>query len=275
MGISVSHEPPEPTPPPTPETPSSTPPAIPETPPPAAGATSPQYIKLLEDTVREQNRRLNEAAASTSRPAAPPPPPAKTVEEERQEFYNDPVNSNRRLIREELEATVGPILAYVNELKGGTAIDKFVNQFKSDARFARMWDADVENYVRQQSSTVSPAQLTEQTVGFIVVSAIGMKASGILPTSSGLPSAMPETPPAPPAPTPTPAPMPTPPHMRPSAPGGPPAPAGNGKVLRALTEHEERIRRENNMTVEQFLTFQEMPSQEVAFTTFDKPKPKV
>lgn len=278
-GPQVTHEPPEQTPPLAPEIPASesTPPVTPPTPQPEGGATStatPQYIKLLEDTVREQNRRLQEAATSASRPPEAPKPPAKTPEEERQEFYNDPMNANRRLIREELTATVGPLIDFVNQMKGNSATDQLVTQFKNDARFSRMWDADVEGYVRQQASTVAPAQLTEQTFGFIVVSAIGMKASGILPTASGLPSASAPAPTPPtPTPTPTPAPMPTPPHMRPTAPAGP---GGNppAKTLRPLTEHEERIRRENNMTHEAFLKFQEMPSSDVAFADFDKPKPK-
>src|SRR4051795_3981358 len=64
----------------------------PPTPSPQAPATDPrdQYINVLEASLRETNRQLQESATRASQPT---PPPAPTTEELKQNFYNDPVNT--------------------------------------------------------------------------------------------------------------------------------------------------------------------------------------
>lgn len=288
MGTQVTHEPPNPTTPPenlSVPPGSSTPETIPPTNPPADGAIDPKYVKLLEGSLAETSRRLQEVENERARGSATPPPPPPDPERERSEFYNNPKESTRQLIREELESSVGEIREFVRSFKGASAIDKLVERFAVDPRFKSMWDSSVEAYVREQAAGVPPANLNDQTFGFLVVSAIGLKATGMLSASS--PAA---TPPAPPAPTPTPAPapgapsptptpMPTPPHMRPSPPPGAP-PTQDQPAQRPLTELEQRLLREYNagkpkekqMDEKQFLIWQTMPAADVAFSTLGQPK---
>ncbi len=54
----------------------------------------------------------------------------------------------------------------------------------------------------------------------------------------------------------------TPPHLRPSAPPAP-GPGDQPPKLRDLSEQEERLRRENNMTREEFLAALDMAASDV------------
>lgn len=247
----------------------STSPQIPPTSSPQVPATDPALVKLMQDTIAEQNRRIAnyERDLADARSISAPTTPTKTKDELRQEFYDDPITANRRLIREELEATVGPLQEFVKTFKGQTQTDRLIEQFKNDTRFSSHWTPAVERYVREQASRIDPAHLTEQSFGFLVVSAIGMKNVGMF-GDSPTPAPQPPTQPQ----------VPTPPYMRPSA---PPAPDNTPKQKhRALTEDEKRILREYNstksperrMTEAQFIEWQGMPSADVAFSDFDKLK---
>jgi hypothetical protein len=219
-----------------------------------------RYSAILEETLREQNRTI-QALQNGQRPAAPaaPAPPPRDPQAERQEFYNEPMEATRRIVRTELEQTVAPLLEFVKEFKGQGVSDRLKNTVKNDPRFSGMWDADVERAVDDTLSRVKPESINEDIVRSAAVQAIGLKAMNLLPTSAA---------PAPPAPTP-PAPAPagerrvtSPAHMRPSAPPAPSAP--NGKpALRPLTENEERLRREQKISHEDFLFWQNLPASEV------------
>lgn len=237
----------------------------------------------MEGTIREQNRRIQEMETNLAQRAPVTPTPPPDPDTERQEFYNNPKEATRKLLREELDASIGPIAEFVKQFKGATAIDKYVEQFKLDPRFQNLWDPQVEQYVREQSGTIPPDKLNDTNFGFLVVSAIGLKATGMLqsfapPAASAAPVAAPTTP----TPTAAPSSMPTPPHMRPSPPAGPtPGDSNGGKKIRPLNENELRLLREYNagkppskqMTHEQFLVWQDMPSADVARADFDLPKP--
>lgn len=295
MGVSVTHEPPNP---PTGDslenlqTPlndsGSTSPIIPPTNPPTSGATDldPKYVALLEGSLREANRRLQQIENNSVTPATPPPP-AKTADELRLEFYENPQTATRQLIREELESSVGEIRDFVRQFKGQSAVDKYVDQFKMNPRYSGMWDSTIEQYVREQAVQIPTANLNENTFGFIVISAIGLKATGQFgsnpnpPTNAPPASAPPANQPAPVATQPSStSSMPTPPHMRPSPPPSAP-PASNEPKVRPLNENEQRLLREYNagkppekqMNAAQFLKWQEMPSNEVAFSTLGQPTP--
>lgn len=264
--------------PPAPSSQQESPPTpTPPTPTPIVSATDPAYIKLLEDTTREQNRRIQELER---RSAAPPEPakPVLTKEQLRERFYDDPMGTNREMIREELAATIGPIQEFVSQFRGQSAIDKLVNTFKVNPKFASNWSPEVEDYVRNQAAGIHPSQLNDNAFTFIVASAIGLRASGML----GTPSAPPSPAPAPVTqPSPTDRTVPTPPYMRPSAPPGPSNQTNQQAGYAPLNENEKRILREFNaskprdkqMTESQFREWQDMPSSDVAHTQFDKPKP--
>lgn len=253
---------------------SETPPEIPPTNQPTdSPIDNSRYISTLEETLREQNRHIQELTTKLS--STPEPvhrEPEKTTEERRQEFFNDPVEANRRLIREELQSTVAPLVEFVNQLKGGTKTDELVNRFKNDVRFSGMWDNDVEAFVRNQVKNVSADQLNDNVFGTVVVSAIGMKATGILPKANGNGFADPSSRNTPaPAPNPNPTPMPTtPPHMRPSAPPGPSGNPEGKKKARELTELERRLARERRMTDAEYLEWLEVPATDVVNSAIGK-----
>ena len=217
-----------------------------------------RYTGILEANLRDQNATIQAMAERGDRAAAPPAPPApRDVQTERTEFYNDPLEATRRVIRDELKETVAPLLDFVQGLKGQGAKDKFISAVKQDARFSGMWDAAVERAVEETLARVPADQINEQVVRSAAVQAIGLKAMGALEGA--------EAPPAPPAP---PAPsgerrVTTPPHMRPSAPPAPTGRNGEAPKRRPLTENEERLRRENKQTVEDFWFWMELPANEV------------
>lgn len=244
---------------------------------PSDGATNDQpenevtrlsrYTGILEETLREQNRtisRLNEQVSS--RPAAPEPAPAPVdPATARQEFYNDPMTATRKIVGDALKETVAPLLDFVKEMKGQGLVGQLKSQLKADARFAPFWDEAVERGVDDAVSKLQPGQINEVTMQGIVVQVIGLKTMGLLPGSQPAPA--PRNPNPNPDPNPAPRMTTTPAHMRPSA---PPAPsAGNGKKqLRALTENEKRLARENKMTDEEYLFWLDVPPSEVATAKF-------
>lgn len=216
-----------------------------------------RYTGILESTLRENNRTIQQMneSGTTTRPA-PTPPPTRDPAAERQEFFNDPAEITRRTVKAELEETVKPLLDFVKEMKSQGASGRIKEQVKNDPRFSGMWDPAVERAVDETLARMKPEEITEQNVRSATVQAIGLKAMGMLEGS---------TPPAPrsdPPPTGERPRVTTPAHMRPSA---PPAPSGNGNKpkLRPLTENEERLRRENRQTHEDFLFWLELPAGEV------------
>src|SRR6478609_3054946 len=88
----------------------------PPTPPtnqPTAPVIDSSYVALLQESLRESNRQLaesNQRLVQVASERANPPEPIKSVDELRTEFLNDPTNATRNIIREELRATVAPLL---------------------------------------------------------------------------------------------------------------------------------------------------------------------
>jgi hypothetical protein len=251
-----------------PASPSLTPP-IPPTPLPPAPSIDPAYVKLLEGSLAEQNRRLAELERRNTEPA-PPSVPVKTKDELRQEYFDSPIDATRKLIREELEATVGPLKDFVAGMRGQTAIDKLIDRLKINPRFQRSWNVELEAYVREQAAAIPVANLSENSLNFVVLAGIGLQQTGDIVAPAARPSDSP-----PPLRDPV---VPTPPHMRPSAPASPSA-APRAPKTRELNENERRLLREYNnnkpadkkMTEAQFVEWQTMPSNEVAHTKFDRP----
>lgn len=241
---------------------SSDPPPNPPT--PQDGVTEPEdktkrYIAILEDTVREQNRKIQLAADAGNVQPTPATKPALTPEEEKQAYYQDPVTATRNIVNEALERTIAPLTDFVKEFRGQGATQRLVEKFKVDPRFSGMWDSQIEDAVTNFLATLQPEHINDATVQSAVIQAIGLRAAGLLPgTTAPTPTPTPKTPSNgnPPV-TPV-----TPPHMRPSAPPGPNDRPAAPK-LRALTENEERIRRENKQTHEEYLRWLDVPATEV------------
>ena len=153
------------------------------TPPQAEPAIDPDK-KMMLDVIRDQNRRIAEMEARGA-VAPPPPPPVRNVDEERQEFFNDPIGTMRR----EMAATIAPLQKIADTITGGTKFDQLMDQIKNDSRFTKMWNPVLEQYVIREGKRVDPKVLNFDTLGFVVLTGIGLQASGMLegapaPTSS-------------------------------------------------------------------------------------------
>lgn len=217
-----------------------------------------------------QNRTLQEQLNNVTRGTAsgPPVPPPKSQDELRNDFFNDPHGSTRNIIREEMQATIQPLVDVVRGLRfEGSPFSNMLNQFKTDPRFQQHITPDVEQVVNR---LMEKAELTPQNMQAAVVQAIGLKASGLMSIAlgnfdSGSQPPQPQ-PPAPPSPA---AHMTTPPHVRTT--GAPPVGPNNGKPpLRPLTENEETLRRHNRQTHEEFLAWLEEPASGVASSKIGK-----
>jgi hypothetical protein len=237
----------------------------PPTPTPAPSATdqSQRYIGILEETLRDQNRQIQELM--NTRPAAPAAAAAPVVdtEKEKQEFYNDPMGATRRIINEALADSIKPLQDFVKGLKiDGSPFSNMMAKFKGDARFAEVLnDTQV---VAAVEKIMEKAELTEVNMQSAIVHASGLKAMGLLGTvvAAPAPAAAPATPPAP-APAPSTV---LPPHVRPSAAPTPaPAPNGNKPVRPPMTENHRRLMREQGFkTEEEYWQWMDMSAAEVA-----------
>lgn len=250
----------------------STPQQTPPTEQPTAGPTD-QYARILEATLKDmnaQNRALQQQLDNVHRGVAsgPPAPPAKSQDELRNDFFNDPHGSTRNIIREEMQATIKPLMDVVQGLRfEGSPFNNMLSQFKTDPRFGPHITPDVEQAINK---LMGQAELTPQNMQAAVVQAIGLKASGLLgvalgnfeqPTNNPPPPQHNNHPPA--------AHMTTPPHIRTSGP--PPAgPNNNQPALRPLTENEETLRRHNRQTHAEFLAWLDAPASTVASSQIGK-----
>jgi hypothetical protein len=255
--------------------------STPPTNPPTDQVIDPAFVTLMQGTLRESNRQIAELKSQLEAAKAPPPPAPLSDEEARTKFFNNPMEENRRLIREELQATVGPILRDFAAQRAVSKVDQLLQDYKQHPSFGPNITPAVEQYIREQAATINPDNLNEQSFGFIVSSGIGLRASGILR------DATPASPPPPSIPTPSRATSetsvnnnPIPPYMSPSAPTGPAINRTPEPQHRALTEDEKRLLREYNanrpqarqMTEAQWIQWQNMPASEVAFTDLGIPK---
>jgi hypothetical protein len=260
-----------------------------ETPPDDSGSQSPQtqptptpqdsptddprdrYARILEETLRDQNRQIQALQSQITTPAAPATP-APSAEDLKTQFYNDPVNTTRSIVEEALSRTIAPLNDFVRGLRiEGSPYDRMLSKFRADARFAPvLQDPHVLAAVEK---IMGAAELNEVNMQSAIVHAMGLKSMGLLGTMVEAPRSN-EPAPAPAAPTPTPSTV-IPPHVRPSGSPGPAGPTNNAPRARQLTETEKRLARENRMTDEQYLKWLEAPADGVATADFDKPpKPR-
>jgi len=235
----------------------------PLTEPPKEPAIDPEK-QMMMDTLRFQNRRIAELEAGRTVTPTPEPPKSRDIEVERQEFFNDPIGAMRR----EMAATIAPLQKIADTIAGGTKFDTLMDQIKNDPRFTKMWNRTLEEYVVREGKNINPAVLNFDTLGFVVLTGIGLQAAGMLAGGGVAPE--PRTPEVPVAPTP--------PYMRPSAPT-PPTPRSDAPKFKPLDENEKRILREYNakvplekrMTDQQYRQWSGIASNEVATTQFDAP----
>ena len=234
---------------------------------PPAPPIDADYVKRLEDSIKQNNeltarnaeimRRMEERLNTPPTPVAPVPV-ARTAEEDKAAYYEDPAAFTKRAIDEALDRTVKPLNEFVTNFRSNDQVDRLINDVKRNPQLAAQWDAQVENAVRQQLSTVSGANLNAAIVQQAAINAIGLKALGVFGS---------------PAPAPAPSNNPDPNSMQPPnvRPSNPPAPnSRSSKPAPTLTENERRLAREKGQTPEEYVWWRDLPSERVMTAKWDR-----
>ena len=227
-----------------------------------SAADKDRLLSVYAGTIRDQNQRLEklETDSAEAKKVAAQPTPTENAAKNKQ-FYERPYEATQELVRTEIQAAVAPIIDLVRSSTRQTDYDRIKTELKADPRF-RDALTNTEGYVDQliQQQVARGQPVTREVVvtaisGVHGAASLGLLDLGVAPKPSEV---APTTNTQPASPTLT-----TPPHLRPSA---PPAPGGgdNGQPkLRDLNEQEERLRRENHMTKEEFLAGMEMAANDV------------
>jgi len=258
---------------------SKEPPADPVIDPNAPPAKTPEQLQIEEyqrkeqaylQRQRDQDAKLTQLTSVVEKlvieKSAPPP---KTPEEEAKDFYRDP----RKVIREVMEETVKPLNEFKDSFQSNDAYTRVKNQFRSDPRFApyfqrQGFEQTVDAVVNQAAQ--SGTQISEAFVESALTHTAGQIAVGTIQMPDPIADAnVQNTPPQPGV-----APVDNrqiPPYLQPSAPPSVQR-TPDGPKRRALTENEDRIRRENGQSVEDWWEFMEMPSTGVIDSKVGLPK---
>lgn len=246
----------------TPESSSVNQPATLPTNQPTAPPINPDYVRALEDTLRENNRQIQLLQDQVERrPAAPATPaPTLTPEEERNAFFNNPKGETRNIVAEEMGKQLAPLLEFVKQVpRPGNETLK--NRIKYDPRYASYFSQDPLVEQAFDAVVANTPRVDEGVAHAIMSQVIGWQVTGQLRTVLGLPNVPVTTQPAP-TPTPTTMPnQPAPPYMPPTAPATPRTTPT--KSVRELTENERRLARERGMSPEQYLQWLEVPADQV------------
>ena len=177
----------------------------------------------------EQNNRLQAQLAERNKT------PTTTPEEDAKTLFSDP----RKLIREEMQQIVAPLIDFRNQYNKERAYEDLKSQLAQNPSLYAIYNkvaAQVDGAMR----TVEPTMQNLQTVIFSIY---GAYTAGLLPGSPAPSSPKPETP------------VTAPPYIPPSSPPAPKPPANNSPNTRELTEAEREICKRTGQTKEQYLAY--------------------
>jgi len=210
---------------------------------------------------RDQDARLTQLSGVVEKLVAEKnAPPPTTPEEDAKAFYRDP----KKAIKEAMEEAVKPLNEFKDEYQGSNAYARLKTQFRSDPRFAQYFQRPgfeqmVDQVVNQ--SAQNGTEVSEMFVESVLTHTAGQIAVGTVQMPDPIADAnVQNTPPQPGVP-----PVDNrqiPPYLQPSAPPTRQAPS-DGPKRRQLNENEDRIRREQGMSVEDWWKWQEMDSKDV------------
>lgn len=184
--------------------------------------------------------------------------PEQTPEEAAKDFYRDP----KKVIREVMEETVRPLNDFKNTIETDNAYNRLKARYKNDARYASYFrregfESAIDAIISQSSR--SGTQITEQFVESALNHTVGQIAVG----SVHMPDPIADANRQPPAPgDPLVDNRQIPPYLAPSSPPSRQAPR-EGPKRRPLSENEDRIRREGNMSVDDWWAWQDLDSTDV------------
>lgn len=222
-----------------------------------------RIFRLTEQTVREQGGRLTKADAELRKHSEPAPPTTPVASAaSAQEFFAEPVKH----IQDELARQIAPLREEIatarRELSAPNVRDKLRTEYSD-------WE-QVEPYVDYLLSQQEfPNPHDEGLLKMLYLTGKGLMVQQGISVESGLPPTTPTT--APPTPASTPPVVIPPQHPASTPPAPPPAPSAVA-TIRELTESEKRLAREQKLTPEQFIKWQEMDMDEVAVADFDLPQ---
>lgn len=209
-----------------------------------------KLLQMYETGMLEARQRANNLEAQlreiqTQR--MPPNEPLKSMDNN--EFWANSAENIAKIVDQALDKRIKPLTDFVNETKGGNKYAQIKDRLRNDPGFKDKF-SDIEGYLDEVMRTT---EVTEQNVNTAALSIIGAMATGRLKApapvefrKAGDPSPLPQNPsttkndatqmPA---------------HLRPSGPSS--KPVETKKMRRPLTELEERIRREQRMTADEYL----------------------
>jgi hypothetical protein len=230
-----------------------------------------RLLSVYAGTIRDQDARLRDLEKDRDefRKIVSTPKPAEVAADaaaKNKSFYERPYEATQELVRAEVQAAVAPLVDLVRGNANRSDYDRIKDSFRVDPRFKPVFDAGLEPHIDRmiQNHAAAGQPVTKEIVLVAISGVKGAADLGLLGDFGGN-SGQPSMAGVPPAPNSSPSgpTMVTPPHLRPSA---PPAPGGSGDdkpKLRDLTENEERLRRENRMTKEEFLAGMDMAAMDV------------
>jgi hypothetical protein len=219
-----------------------------------------QRASRLQDQLDQQDRTRREAVHNE-----PPVVPEISASE----FWNKPLPHIAQIIRDETRKAVQPLYEFKQQVENQTKYDHVKNRFKADPRYREIFPK-IENIVDQMMNGQDP---NDALMNATILSAIGALHTGQLPGVTLEAPANNNNRGEPPVRE-----QPanqgservvTPPHLRPSPMQQ--QQQDNKPKLRDLTELEDRLRRENGQTKEEFLGWLDLPATEVATSKIGRP----
>lgn len=207
-----------------------------------------RYIGVLESTLQENNRTIQQLANRTTEPQQP----TESVEERNKRFFVEPT----AIVREEVAQAVAPLNAFVQQFQRKTEYDRLKSKFQVNPMYAgHLSDSRVSAFVDQvfDSGKVEVNDATMQQAIIMGVGQAAMGALGAAPTTTQQQEQQVRV---------------DPPTQRPSAPNAPRQ--VTKPAVRALTENEKTIARMKGMTDEQYLAWLNVPASAVASSQIGK-----
>ena len=223
-----------------------------------------RIFRLTEQTVREQGGRLTKAESELSKRSEPAPPTTPVETPSAQEFFAEPV----RHIQDELARQIAPLREEIASARQELTAPNVRDQLRTEYSDWEQVEPYVDYLLSQQEF---PNPNDEGLLKMLYLTGKGLMVQQGISVESGLPPTTPaEATPVVAAPATAPVVIP-PQHPASTPPAPPPAPTA-AATIRELTESEKRLAREQKLTPEQFIKWQEMDMDEVAVADFDLPK---
>src|SRR6266516_997893 len=245
--------------------PAASPPATPTSPPAPAAPASPfaklsdaekeRLLSVYSGTIRDQNAQLQELGERVKKVEGKQnAPPAVDPKAANAAFYDRPMEMVTDIVRREVTAAIEPLANFVRSAGARDEYTTIKDELKNDPKVKQVFDTaerHIDDFIRKQAA--SGAKVTRDLVIAAVAGVRGAQELGWIESGNGAPA-----------------------PVAPAAPSPAPGPNDPQPRLRDLNEQEERLRRENNMTKEEFLAALDMAANDVVRAdAWPKREPKV